>query len=138
MKSERHVPGTQTASPLPEGGDRISPLTGGRVPGHVAIIMDGNGRWATERGLPRAAGHRAGTENIRRIIERFSEHGVRYLTLYAFSTVNWSRPRAEVQALIRLLDRFIKRELDNLRENNVQLRHLGHLEELPGWLLSGV
>ncbi|MBI5947654.1 MAG: isoprenyl transferase [Chloroflexi bacterium] len=112
----------------------MSPISGGRVPRHVAIIMDGNGRWATQRGLPRAAGHRAGTENIRRIIERFGDHGVQYLTLYAFSTENWNRPQPEVQALIRLLSRFIKRELDNFQKNNVRLRLLGHLESLPAAL----
>lgn len=115
-------------------GDLISPISGGRVPPHIAIIMDGNGRWATQRGLPRAAGHRAGTENIRRVIERFTDHGVRYLTLYAFSTENWNRPQPEVRALIRLLRYFIKRELDNFRKNNVQLRFLGHVETLPDWL----
>ena len=113
-------------------GDLISPISGGRVPRHVAIIMDGNGRWATQRGLPRVAGHRAGTENIRRIIERFSDHGVQYLTLYAFSTENWSRPQPEVQALLRLLGRFIKRELDSFQKNNIRLRVLGHVETLPG------
>jgi undecaprenyl diphosphate synthase len=114
--------------------DARSPVTGARVPVHVAIIMDGNGRWAKRRGLPRAAGHRAGTENIRRIIERFNDHGVRILTLYAFSTENWRRPRAEVNALIRLLGRFIKREVDNFDRNNIRLQFLGHLENLPDWL----
>lgn len=115
-------------------GDIISPVSGGRIPRHVAIIMDGNGRWATQRGLPRTAGHRAGTENIRRVIERFADHGVQYLTLYAFSTENWQRPPREVQYLMRLLGRFIRRELENLHRNGVQLRHLGHIEDLPGWL----
>jgi undecaprenyl diphosphate synthase len=119
-------------------GDLISPISGGRVPRHVAIIMDGNGRWATQRGLPRAAGHRAGTENIRRIIERFADHGVQYLTLYAFSTENWNRPQPEVRALIRLLRYFIRRELDNLHRNNVRLQMLGHLETLPDWLQKQV
>ncbi len=119
-------------------GDVISPISGGRVPQHVAIIMDGNGRWAKQRGLPRVAGHRAGTENIRRVIERFNDHGVRYLTLYAFSTENWSRPAPEVRALIRLLGRFIKRELDNFVRNNIQLRMLGHIETLPEWLQKQV
>jgi len=120
--------------PVEPAGDLISPITGGRVPRHVAIIMDGNGRWATQRGLPRVAGHRAGTENIRRVIERFHEHGVQYLTLYAFSTENWRRPEPEVRALIRLLSRFIKRELEHFRRNNVRLRMLGHIETLPDWL----
>ncbi len=119
-------------------GDVISPISGGRVPRHVAVIMDGNGRWATQRGLPRAAGHRAGTENIRRVIERFSDHGVEYLTVYAFSTENWSRPRPEVNAIIRLLDRFLRRELENLDQNNIRLRHFGHVETLPGWLQERV
>ncbi|MCC6382082.1 MAG: di-trans,poly-cis-decaprenylcistransferase [Dehalococcoidia bacterium] len=104
------------------------------MPRHVAIIMDGNGRWATQRGLPRVAGHRAGTENIRRVIERFADHGVQYLTLYAFSTENWSRPQREVRALIRLLRYFLRRELDNLHRNNIRLQMLGHIETLPEWL----
>ena len=125
-------------APAEHLGDLISPISGGRVPRHVAVIMDGNGRWATQRGLPRAAGHRAGTENIRRVIERFSDHGVQVLTLYAFSTENWGRPQPEVQALIRLLSRFIKRELDNFRRNNVQLQFVGHIETLPGALQKQV
>ncbi|OAI39172.1 hypothetical protein AYO38_08055 [bacterium SCGC AG-212-C10] len=100
--------------------------------------MDGNGRWATQRGLPRAAGHRAGTENIRRVIERFADHGVQVLTVYAFSTENWNRPEREVRMLIRLLRFFIKRELANLHRNRVQLRLLGHLETLPDWLQKQV
>jgi undecaprenyl diphosphate synthase len=119
-------------------GDVISPVTGGRVPRHVAIIMDGNGRWATQRGLPRSAGHRAGTENIRRLIERCADHGVQYLTLYAFSTENWARPQKEVRFLIRLLALYLRRELDNLHRNNVRIRHLGHIEALPGYLQDRV
>lgn len=119
-------------------GDLISPISGGRVPRHVAIIMDGNGRWATQRGLPRAAGHRAGTENIRRVIERFADHGVQALTIYAFSTENWNRPQKEVRTLIRLLRFFIRRELNNLHKNGIQLRMLGHLETLPDWLQKQV
>ncbi len=120
------------AAPLPDpGGDRISPLTGGRVPGHIAIIMDGNGRWATQRGLPRAAGHRAGAENIRRVIERCSEHDVRYVTIFAFSTENWSRPPSEVSIIFELIDRFLRRELANMQRDNVRIRHFGHLEQLP-------
>lgn len=132
MKSEPAA--APTAASADYLGDLISPISGGRVPRHVAVIMDGNGRWATQRGLPRAAGHRAGTENIRRVIERFADHGVQYLTLYAFSTENWNRPEREVRALIRLLRYFIRRELDNFRKNNVRLRMLGHMETLPEWL----
>ncbi len=119
-------------------GDVISPVTGGRVPRHVAIIMDGNGRWATQRGLPRTAGHRAGTENIRRLLERCADHGVQYVTLYAFSTENWSRPEREVRFLIRLLGMFIRRELQNLHRNGVRIRHLGHGEALPKYLQTRV
>jgi undecaprenyl diphosphate synthase len=98
----------------------------------VAIIMDGNGRWAKLRGLSRQAGHRAGTENIRRVIQAFAEREVECLTLFAFSTENWSRPRAEVSALIHLLGRVIDRELNALHEKGVRLIHIGNLEPLPG------
>jgi undecaprenyl diphosphate synthase len=107
------------------------PLPLARVPLHVAIIMDGNGRWARERGLPRLAGHRAGTENLRRVIRRFGDYGVKYLTLYAFSTENWLRPRREVEGLMRLLRQVIRRELSHLHENGVRLLHIGRLEGLP-------
>jgi undecaprenyl diphosphate synthase len=100
------------------------------VPRHVAVIMDGNGRWAQERGLSRSAGHRAGTENIRRIIEAFASRDVEYLTLFAFSTENWIRPKREVNGLIRLLGSVINRELQSLHENGVRLVHVGSLEPL--------
>src|SRR2546427_8190340 len=98
------------------------------VPRHVAIIMDGNGRWAQQRGLPRLHGHRAGTENIRRIIESCVEIGVVILTLYAFSTENWRRPDTEVNGLMIILSDVIDRETTQLHENGVQLRHIGSLE----------
>jgi undecaprenyl diphosphate synthase len=101
-----------------------------KLPQHVAIIMDGNGRWARERGLSRQAGHRAGTENIRRAIETFARYQVPVLTLFAFSTENWVRPKREVNALIRLIGHFIDRELKALHENGVRLRHLGSLDPL--------
>jgi len=137
LKSEPAKP-EAAETPAEYLGDLISPISGGRVPRHVAIIMDGNGRWATQRGLPWAAGHRAGTENIRRVIERFADHGVQYLTLYAFSTENWNRPQREVRALIRLLRYFIRRELNNLHRNGISLRMLGHIETLPEWLQQQV
>jgi len=99
-----------------------------KVPHHLAIIMDGNGRWAQSRGLPRLAGHRAGTENIRRILEACVEHGIKILTLYAFSTENWGRPSAEVRGIMRILEQTIDRELPELHQNGVQLRHIGRLE----------
>ena len=126
------APATDAAAEF--DGDLISPISGGRVPRHVAVIMDGNGRWATQRGLPRAAGHRAGTENIRRVIERFADHGAQYLTLYAFSTENWNRPQREVRMLIRLLRFFLRREVENLHKNGIRLHLLGHVETLPEWL----
>jgi undecaprenyl diphosphate synthase len=101
-----------------------------RIPAHIAIIMDGNGRWAKSRGLPRLAGHRAGTENLRRIIEACIEFGIQYLTIYAFSTENWGRPHEEVQGLMRLFEDVIDRELQELYDQGVQLRHIGRLDRL--------
>ncbi len=101
-----------------------------RVPQHVAIIMDGNGRWAIQRGLPRLAGHRAGTENLRRILRATVEFGIPYLTIYAFSTENWGRPPEEVEGLMRILEDVIDKELDELNREGVQLRHIGRLERL--------
>ena len=101
-----------------------------KMPAHVAIIMDGNGRWAKQRGLPRQAGHRAGVENIRGVIEAFAEYEVPILTLFAFSTENWARPKREVNALIRLIGHFIDRELRQLHEHGVRLCHLGKLDPL--------
>ena len=101
-----------------------------RIPTHIAIIMDGNGRWALSRGLPRLAGHRAGTENLRRIIEACIEFGIQYLTIYAFSTENWGRPQEEVQGLMHILEDVIDRELQELHDQGVQLRHIGRLDRL--------
>jgi undecaprenyl diphosphate synthase len=98
------------------------------VPRHIAIIMDGNGRWAKQRGLPRMAGHRAGVENMRRILTACVELGIRYLTIYAFSTENWSRPSAEVEGLMRIFGEFLDRETRNLHEQGVQIRHLGSMK----------
>jgi len=100
------------------------------TPQHVAIIMDGNGRWAAARGLPRLAGHRAGTENLRTIIEAAVEFNIQYLTIYAFSTENWKRPEQEVKGLMRIFRNMLDRELKNLHENGVQLRHLGRLDPI--------
>ena len=100
------------------------------IPAHVAIIMDGNGRWAISRGLPRLAGHRAGTENLRRIISACVEFGIKYLTIYAFSTENWGRPREEVDGLMHILEDVIDKELAELNKEGVQLRHIGRLERL--------
>ncbi len=100
------------------------------VPKHVAIIMDGNGRWARERHRPRLAGHRAGVENLRRILRASADFGINYLTIYAFSTENWERPSIEVRGLMNILEDVIDRELVEMHENGVQLRHIGRLEGL--------
>ncbi len=101
-----------------------------KIPYHLAIIMDGNGRWAKARGLPRLAGHRAGVENLRRILRACSEFGIKILTIYAFSTENWGRPEAEVRGLMNILETVIDRELRQLHANGVQLRHIGELSGL--------
>ena len=101
-----------------------------RVPEHVGIIMDGNGRWAKARGLPRLAGHRAGTKNLRRIIRAAANAGIKHLTFYAFSTENWSRPEEEVSGLMGLLGEFIETETPELHKEGARLLHIGHLEHL--------
>lgn len=111
--------------PVPSGpGERVRPC-------HVGIIMDGNGRWAQSRGLPRNEGHRQGVENVRRILKSAREAGLRYLTLYAFSCENWSRPEEEVSALMFLLERYLRTHVQELMEQGVQLRAIGRLQELP-------
>ena len=107
-----------------------------RVPYHVGIIMDGNGRWAQSRGLPRVAGHRAGVENLQRVLRASVELGVGMLTLYAFSTENWRRPQDEVSGLMDIFSYMIDRELDDLHREGVQLRHLGRLEGISENLKS--
>ncbi len=102
-----------------------------RVPQHVGIIMDGNGRWARSRGLPRAAGHRAGVENLRRTLKAAVRFGVPMLTIYAFSTENWGRPRAEVETLLSIMERAIDDELAELDREGVQIRHIGRLDRVP-------
>ncbi len=101
------------------------------LPQHVAIIMDGNGRWATRRGLPRVAGHRQGVEALREVIKTSNELGIKYLTLYAFSTENWKRPAAEVDALMALLVEYLRKEIRELNSNNVKISVLGQVEAFP-------
>ena len=113
-----------SATSTPEMGTRD-------VPAHVAIIMDGNGRWANSRGLPRAAGHERGVEALRRTVEAAGELGIRYLTVYSFSTENWRRPAAEVNALFGLLKTFIKKDLARLRKEGVKIRVIGRRQGLP-------
>ena len=102
-----------------------------RGPEHVAIIMDGNGRWAKERGLPRAEGHRAGVQALRRVVEATPDEGIRYLTVYAFSTENWRRPQEEIDVLMDILVEYLAREVPELRRQGVRLNAIGHTEELP-------
>ena len=102
-----------------------------KIPQHIAIIMDGNGRWATARGLSRIEGHRAGTENLRSMIRACVDLGVRYLTLYAFSTENWGRPKEEVNGLLTILESVIDRELKELHAEGVRIVHVGRLEAMP-------
>lgn len=104
------------------------------VPRHVAVIMDGNGRWATNRGLPRVRGHEAGADTVREIVRECGELGVEALTLYSFSTENWGRPEDEVQALMALLARYLESETDELMESQVRLQGIGELERLPSFV----
>jgi len=109
-----------------------------KVPQHIAVIMDGNGRWARQRGKPRLAGHEAGSETVRRVLNYCRDAGVRYLTLYAFSTENWSRPEDEVAGLMALLGRFIKRYERELVERQVRLRVIGRREDLSETLRQAI
>ncbi len=108
------------------------------VPSHVGIIMDGNGRWARARGLERSEGHRAGTDNIARVARSFAERGVKYLTIFGFSTENWSRPPEEVDALMEILGEVIEQETLKLHQQNVRVRHLGGLGRLSPQLQKSV
>ena len=101
------------------------------IPAHIAIIMDGNGRWARERGLPRTAGHRAGADTVRAVVEGCRELGVNSLTLYAFSTENWRRPRREIRTLWSLLKRYLRKEVAKLHEQGIRFRAVGRIKELP-------
>ncbi|MDK3161811.1 isoprenyl transferase [Kamptonema cortianum] len=106
-------------------------MKGKKIPQHVAVIMDGNGRWAKQRGLPRVAGHRKGAESVRAIVETAGHMGIKYVTLYAFSTENWKRPKTEVNALMGLLEEFLKKETQRMMKNNIRLQAIGRLSDLP-------
>lgn len=110
-------------------------MRGSDVPRHVAIIMDGNGRWAERRGLPRTAGHRQGVEAVRRTVRAAGEMGIEYLTLYSFSTENWNRPEKEISELFSLLRMFIRRDLAELHKNNVRILIIGDRDRVPDDLL---
>ncbi len=113
---------------IPESADKV---LSGIIPEHIAIIMDGNGRWAKSKGLPRIAGHRAGVESVRVIVEAAAEIGVKHLTLYTFSTENWKRPKEEVSTLMTLLVRTLRKEINELHKNNVRLNTIGDFGALP-------
>ncbi|MHB1318230.1 MAG: polyprenyl diphosphate synthase [Anaerolineae bacterium] len=117
--------------------ETIASLDAERVPAHVGIIMDGNGRWAQARGLPRTAGHRAGVENLRNVLEAAGEFGIKTVTLYAFSTENWSRPASEVRAILLLARNVIDREVDELHRRGVRIRVLGRRAGLDEALVRG-
>ncbi|MCD6520383.1 MAG: isoprenyl transferase [Anaerolineae bacterium] len=122
---------TSSFAPLEQGELKV-------VPTHVAIIMDGNGRWARARGVPRVAGHRAGARNLRRVLRDVIELGIKVLTVYAFSTENWRRPEREVRALLSLFGRMIDNELDELKRNGVRIRHVGRTERLSPQLVKKI
>ncbi len=129
------VPAPTTASSGPNGqaAGKPPPVFAARpvgVPQHVAIIMDGNGRWAKQRGLPRLAGHREGVDSISRVLELLAGRGVEYLTLFAFSTENWSRPPAEVEGIIELFHEALLQKINLLQENNVRVYHIGQVDHL--------
>lgn len=109
-----------------------------RIPRHIGIVMDGNGRWARERGLPRLMGHRAGTENTRRVLRACEKFGIEIVTLYGFSTENWQRPKDEVERLFSIFEHAIDREVPELNRNGVRLRHLGRTEGLPERLVKKI
>jgi undecaprenyl diphosphate synthase len=122
----------------PEGDSILEQLQADNIPNHVAVIMDGNGRWAQKRGLPRVAGHHSGMKNVKKITMAANEIGVQVLTLYAFSTENWKRPKEEVEYLMKLPMEFFPKEIEELKANNVQIRMTGWQEGLPDYTLKAV
>lgn len=105
-----------------------------KLPQHIAIIMDGNGRWAKRRGLPRVMGHSAGMKSVKEIVKACRELGIKYLTLYAFSTENWKRPKREIETLMRFLNEYIEKELKSLKENDIRLNVIGRIDGLPDYV----
>jgi len=121
-----------------EHTSQLDMLDPGRMPRHVAIIMDGNGRWAEQRGMPRLFGHRAAMEAVRNIVRASSDWGIQVLSLYAFSTENWSRPHEEVQGLMDLLVEFLNKELEQLHQENVLIRMMGDMSRLPDGVRTAI
>jgi len=116
------------SSPVPHP---IATPETGKIPTHVAVIMDGNGRWAQQRGLPRAKGHEKGAESVRIVMKACKKMGIKYLTVYAFSVENWNRPKPEIEALMNLLKKFLRNEEREFHENKIRLRAIGRLSDLP-------
>src|SRR5881275_3223510 len=114
-----------------KASERLHQIDKAALPAHIAIIMDGNGRWAGTRGMPRVAGHRAGINAVRETVEGSAELGIQVLTLYAFSVENWKRPQAEVSTLMALLKRYLRMELDTLLRNNIRFEVIGRMGDLP-------
>lgn len=112
----------------------LSELDKSRIPEHVAIIMDGNGRWAKKRGLPRMVGHRKGIKRLKEIVPAAKDYGIKILTLFAFSTENWDRPKREIHGLFRALERYLRDEVEELQKNGIHLHPIGRLEKLPPFL----
>ncbi|MEX2264813.1 MAG: isoprenyl transferase [Bryobacteraceae bacterium] len=121
----------ETLKPGEKDWELVTAIDPQRLPGHIAIIMDGNGRWARKRSLPRVAGHRAGVGPVRATVEACARLGIQHLTLYAFSVENWKRPRSEVETLWRLLRYYLRRELSDLQKNDIRLQAIGRLDALP-------
>ena len=111
--------------------DQLSETDYSRLPAHVAIVPDGNGRWAEKRGLPRLDGHKAGAHNMYRMVQYLNEYPIKYVTLYGFSTENWSRPQAEVSGLFKILANFISDYLDQIHKRNIRLHHIGRIHQIP-------
>ena len=109
-----------------------------QFPTHVAIVPDGNGRWAEKRGLPRLSGHREGVLNMMRMIQYISEYPIKYVTFYGFSTENWNRPEAEVNGLFKLVEHFVDEQLQKIHEKNIKIRHIGRMEGLPNSLQNAI
>ncbi|MFC1903656.1 polyprenyl diphosphate synthase [Chloroflexota bacterium] len=109
-----------------------------RLPAHIAIVPDGNGRWAEQRGLPRLAGHQAGVKKMRSLIEYLNDCRVKNVTLYGFSTENWGRPEAEISGLFHILEERINKDVPKLHKRGIRVRHLGRIEQLPGWLQKSI
>ncbi|MBN1643897.1 MAG: di-trans,poly-cis-decaprenylcistransferase [Dehalococcoidales bacterium] len=108
------------------------------LPNHVAIVPDGNGRWARKRGLPRVYGHREGIVNMLRMIQYINEHPIKYVTFYGFSTENWNRPEPEVKGLFALVEEFVDKHLEEIKQKNIKIRHIGRLDNLPSNLQNAI